>query len=141
MARHVRCLLCHACRSPTPWTTGSKVGYNVFVCDMCVNGGDRAQNDDHKDEEDADSNDDDAHNQVVPWCSISNTLSSASTSSGGEREIVLSIFLKLRAKISCGYVSSKAKWRVYQVKRGKTKPASVELEKRGEDGVRTNKGR
>lgn len=88
VARHVRCLLCHACQSPTPWTaSGFKLGYNVSVCDMCVNGGDRAQNDNHKDEEDADSNDDDADNQVVPWCTISNTLSPASTSSGGEREV------------------------------------------------------
>ncbi|MBA0563137.1 hypothetical protein Golob_008137 [Gossypium lobatum] len=97
VARRVRCLLCHACQSPTPCSTsGSKLGFNVSVCDMCING----------------------DNQVVPWCIISSTLFLASISSGGERELLLTLQCYL-----------------------KTKPASVELEKRGEDGVRTNKGR
>ncbi|KAE8668174.1 (3S,6E)-nerolidol synthase 2 [Hibiscus syriacus] len=93
VARHVRCLLCHDCQSPTSWrATGSKLGHTVSVCERCVNGGDREEseaendadgginNDDEgDDDEDAggDSDDDvsieddveDGDNQVVPWSS------------------------------------------------------------------------
>lgn len=37
VARHTRCLLCHACQAPTPWkASGPKLGRTVSVCDRCV---------------------------------------------------------------------------------------------------------
>ncbi|KAK8562548.1 hypothetical protein V6N12_010624 [Hibiscus sabdariffa] len=116
VARHARCLLCHACQSLTPWrATGSKLGHTVSVCERCVTGGDReeseAENDDEgsrndegegDEEEGADSDDDvsieddveDGDNQVVPWSTVANTppppASSSSNSgdySGGERDV------------------------------------------------------
>ncbi|XP_052881429.1 zinc finger protein CONSTANS-LIKE 3-like isoform X2 [Gossypium arboreum] len=108
VARHVRCLLCHACQSLTPWrATGSKLGRTVSVCERCIDGGDReeseAENDDDGDGEDDegdDSDDDvsvgddveDGDNQVVPWSTVANTpppapsSSSSDNYSGGERE-------------------------------------------------------
>nr|KJB31762.1 hypothetical protein B456_005G207500 [Gossypium raimondii] len=108
VARHVRCLLCHACQSLTPWrATGSKLGRTVSVCERCIDGGDRkeseAENDDDGDGEDDegdDSDDDvsvgddveDGENQVVPWSTVANTpppapsSSSSDNYSGGERE-------------------------------------------------------
>ncbi|KAK8482133.1 hypothetical protein V6N13_017683 [Hibiscus sabdariffa] len=72
VARHARCLLCHACQSLTPWrATGSKLGHTVSVCESCVNGGDREEseaendgdgginNDDEGDDEEEDDDDDD----------------------------------------------------------------------------------
>ncbi|KAG8498255.1 hypothetical protein CXB51_006932 [Gossypium anomalum] len=109
VARHVRCLLCHACQSLTPWrATGSKLGRTVSVCERCIDGGDReeseAENDDDGDGEDDegdDSDDDvsvgddveDGDNQVVPWSTVANTpppapsSSSSDNYSGGEREV------------------------------------------------------
>lgn len=111
VARHVRCLLCHACQSLTPWrAAGSKLGHTISICERCVNGGDRdeseVENDDKDDddgdeeEEEADSDDDvsvgddvNEDNQVVPWSTIANRPPPASSSSssedscGGEREL------------------------------------------------------
>ena len=107
VARHVRCLLCHACQSLTPWrASGSKLGHTVSVCERCVNGGDREESEVENDEEDdddeeADSDDDvsvsddveDGDNQVVPWSIGANTPPPASSSSssddysGGDREV------------------------------------------------------
>ncbi|XVF01862.1 hypothetical protein REPUB_Repub04eG0125900 [Reevesia pubescens] len=110
VARHVRCLLCHACQSLTPWrATGSKLGHTFSVCERCVNGGgDReeseAENDDEDDDDDeevesddnvsvGDDVEEDGDNQVVPWSTVGNTPPAASSSSGsedssgGEREI------------------------------------------------------
>lgn len=37
VAKHTRCLLCHACQSLTPWkASGPKLGHTVSVCDACV---------------------------------------------------------------------------------------------------------
>lgn len=39
VARHSRSLLCHVCRSPTPWrASGAKLGHTVSVCERCVDG-------------------------------------------------------------------------------------------------------
>ena len=39
VARHSRSLLCHVCRSPTPWrASGAKLGHTVSVCQRCVDG-------------------------------------------------------------------------------------------------------
>ncbi|XVE92855.1 hypothetical protein REPUB_Repub01dG0139100 [Reevesia pubescens] len=126
VARHVRCLLCHACQSLTPWrATGSKLGHTVSVCESCVNcGADReeseAENDEDEDDvvEEADTDDDvsvgddikDGNNQVVPWSTVSNTpppaysSSSSEDSSGGEREVSKSTNLiplkRLRENVS-----------------------------------------
>ncbi|KAK8627166.1 hypothetical protein V6N13_134788 [Hibiscus sabdariffa] len=117
VARHARCLLCHACQSLTPWrATGSKLGHTVSVCEGCVTGGDREESEvenddeggrnddgegDEEEEEGADSDDDvsieedveDGNNQVVPWSTVANTPPPASSSSssgdysGGERDV------------------------------------------------------
>ncbi|XVE49802.1 hypothetical protein DITRI_Ditri01bG0111100 [Diplodiscus trichospermus] len=109
VARHVRCLLCQACQSLTPWrAAGSKLGHTVSVCERCVNGGDReeseAENDDEgedEENEETDSDDDvsagddveNGDNQVVPWSTVANTpppvssSSSSEDSSVGEREV------------------------------------------------------
>ncbi|XP_022762484.1 zinc finger protein CONSTANS-LIKE 1-like [Durio zibethinus] len=125
VARHVRCLLCHACQSHTPWrATGSKLSHTVSVCERCVNGDDReeseAGNNDEEDEEGeaADSEDDvsvgddveDGDNQVVPWSTAANTPPPASSSSssedscGGELDVSKSINLfslkRLRENVS-----------------------------------------
>ncbi|GMI74783.1 hypothetical protein HRI_001147600 [Hibiscus trionum] len=107
VARHARCLLCHACQSLTPWrATGSKLGHTVSVCERCVDGGDREEseaendaegglnNDDEGDDDDdddggSDSDDDvsleddveDGDNQVVPWSAVADTPPPASSSS------------------------------------------------------------
>ncbi|XP_039036013.1 zinc finger protein CONSTANS-LIKE 1-like [Hibiscus syriacus] len=110
VARHVRCLLCHGCQSPTPWrATGSKLGHTVSVCERCVNGGDREESEAENDgdgginDDDGDDSDDDVSvendvedgdNQVVPWSSaVADTPPPASSSSSsvdysaGEREV------------------------------------------------------
>lgn len=39
VARHSRSLLCHVCRSPTPWrASGSNLGHTVSVCKRCADG-------------------------------------------------------------------------------------------------------
>ncbi|XP_057965993.1 zinc finger protein CONSTANS-LIKE 2 [Malania oleifera] len=36
VARHSRCLLCHVCQAPTPWTAaGAKLGPTISVCERC----------------------------------------------------------------------------------------------------------
>ncbi|PPS18177.1 hypothetical protein GOBAR_AA02396 [Gossypium barbadense] len=104
VARHVRCLLCHACQSLTPWrAAGSKLGHTVSVCESCVDGGDREDTEAENDDEDGEGNDggavsdddvqEDEDNQVVPWSAVANTpppassSSSSEESSDGEREI------------------------------------------------------
>ncbi|XP_022726234.1 zinc finger protein CONSTANS-LIKE 4-like [Durio zibethinus] len=104
VARHVRCLLCHACQSVTPWrAAGSKLGHTVSFCERCVNYGDReeseGENEDDDEEEEYDDDvsvgDDveDGDNQVVPWSTVANRPPPASSSSsiedltGGEREV------------------------------------------------------
>ncbi|GMJ06450.1 hypothetical protein HRI_004314200 [Hibiscus trionum] len=57
VARHARCLLCHACQARTPWrATGFKLGRAVTVCETCVNGGDREESQAENDDEDENSN-------------------------------------------------------------------------------------
>ncbi|KAK8558880.1 hypothetical protein V6N13_098507 [Hibiscus sabdariffa] len=101
VARHVRCLLCHACHSLTPWrAAGSKLGHTVSVCERCLSGGDREGTEAENDEDDdgAFSGDEaeaeeEGDNQVVPWSTVADTPPPASSSSsseehsGGEREV------------------------------------------------------
>ncbi|XVF44498.1 hypothetical protein PTKIN_Ptkin02bG0128300 [Pterospermum kingtungense] len=103
VARHVRCLLCQACQSITPWrAAGSNLGRTVSVCERCVDGGDREESEAENDDEDgggetgSDDDDDveeDGDNQVVPWSTVANTpppaCSSSTTedSSCGDREV------------------------------------------------------
>ncbi|KAE8698471.1 (3S,6E)-nerolidol synthase 2 [Hibiscus syriacus] len=89
VARHVRCLLCHACHSLTLWrAAGSKLGHTVSVCEMCVNGGDREGREAENEEDERAVSDNDAEedgdNQVVPWSTVANTPPPASSSSGSE---------------------------------------------------------
>ncbi|GMI88450.1 hypothetical protein HRI_002514300 [Hibiscus trionum] len=88
--RHVRCLLCHACQSLTPWrAAGSKLGHTVSVCERCVNGGYREGSEAEDEEDDdgdvsADDAEEDGDNQVVPWSTDANTPPPASSSSSSE---------------------------------------------------------
>ncbi|CAK9181288.1 unnamed protein product [Ilex paraguariensis] len=86
VAKHLRTLLCHACQSPTPWTSsGPKLGPTVSVCEACANAssshisdGDHDLEDDIEEYEDNENEDDDSDqisdeddgdNQVVPLSS------------------------------------------------------------------------
>ncbi|KAL4302694.1 hypothetical protein GQ457_10G018510 [Hibiscus cannabinus] len=88
--RHVRCLLCHACQSLTPWrAAGSKLGHTVSVCERCVNGGYREGREAENEGDDDgsvsdDETEEDGDNQVVPWSTVANTPPPASSSSSGE---------------------------------------------------------
>ncbi|XP_039014540.1 zinc finger protein CONSTANS-LIKE 1-like [Hibiscus syriacus] len=89
VARHVRCLICHACHSLTPWrAAGSKLGHTVSVCERCVNGGDREGSEPEIEEDERVVYDDDAEedgdNQVVLSSTASNTPPPASSSSTSE---------------------------------------------------------
>ncbi|GKV11428.1 hypothetical protein SLEP1_g22689 [Rubroshorea leprosula] len=113
VARHLRCLLCQTCQSPTPWrAAGAELGRTVSVCESCLGGGEgaesEAENEDdemdntaddesveHDDDDDADD-EEDGDNQVVPWSSVANTPSPASSSlsseeSGGDRKVSESV--------------------------------------------------
>ncbi|KAE8725701.1 (3S,6E)-nerolidol synthase 2 [Hibiscus syriacus] len=94
VARHVRCLLCHACQSLTPWrAAGTKLGHTVSACDRCVDGGDREGSEAENDEDGVsdDEAEEDGDNQVVPWSANMPPPASSSTSSDeysdGEREV------------------------------------------------------
>ncbi|KAK8569609.1 hypothetical protein V6N13_046658 [Hibiscus sabdariffa] len=66
VARHVRCLLCHACQARTPWrATGFKFGRAVSLCETC-----------HGEEEEEEADD-----PVVQRYTISNTPTPAPASS------------------------------------------------------------
>ncbi|KAE8677908.1 Detected protein of unknown function [Hibiscus syriacus] len=89
VARHVRCLLCHACYSLTLWrAAGSKLGHTVSVCEKCVNGHDREGSEAENEEDERAVSDDEAaedgYNQVVPWSTVANTPPPASSSSSSE---------------------------------------------------------
>ncbi|KAE8687772.1 (3S,6E)-nerolidol synthase 2 [Hibiscus syriacus] len=94
VARHVRCLLCHACQSLTPWrAAGTRLGHTVSACERCVNGRDR-EDSEAENEEDGVSDDEaeeDGDNQVVPWSANTPPPPSSSSSSDeysdGEREV------------------------------------------------------
>lgn len=95
VARHVRCLLCQTCQSPTLWRAdGVKLGRTISVCESCVGGRNKASNEDDENLTDEEE-EEDGDNQVVPWSSESNTpppsssSSSSSENSGGDREISL----------------------------------------------------
>ncbi|KAK8624638.1 hypothetical protein V6N13_089528 [Hibiscus sabdariffa] len=101
VARHVRCLLCHACHSLTPWrAAGSKLGHTVSVCERCLSGGDREGSEAENDEDDdgafsGDEAEEERDNQVVPWSTVADTgtpppdssSSSSEEHSDGEREV------------------------------------------------------
>lgn len=104
VAKHVRTLLCHACKGPTPWTgSGPKLTPTVSVCQPCLNTkDDDDDDDDDHDDDDAehdeddqngrevndhtDDDDDDGENQVVPLSpSLPSSFASTSYSNEGPR--------------------------------------------------------
>lgn len=107
VARHLRSLLCHSCKSPTPWSaSGEKLGRTVSLCERCVQGCDKREgeereesqggnNDDFESESDYDTDEDgedddrldgdgeeeeDSGNQVVPLSSTSSPPAASSSS-------------------------------------------------------------
>lgn len=99
VAKHSRTLLCHVCRSLTPWKgSGTKLGPTISVCNVCVGNGSssrnngEAHNDDDGDDEDDDGSDEDEdeeeeeeeENQVVPWSSTPPPQVSSSSTSDQE---------------------------------------------------------
>ncbi|CAH9071424.1 unnamed protein product [Cuscuta epithymum] len=100
VARHSRCLLCHVCQLPTPWSaSGSDLGSTVSECERCLRGSPRTEieadeigdecDDDEEEEEDEvdeeeDDDDDEADSedvQVVPWSSTPPPFPATSSSS------------------------------------------------------------
>ncbi|CBI17993.3 unnamed protein product, partial [Vitis vinifera] len=87
VARHSRSLLCHVCRSPTPWrASGAKLGHTVSVCERCddeYDDDDDVEDEEEEEEEDDDfgGDDEDGDNQVVPWSSTPPPPEASSSSS------------------------------------------------------------
>ncbi|KAK6934347.1 B-box-type zinc finger [Dillenia turbinata] len=115
VAKHTRCLLCHACQCLTPWkASGLKLNPTVSICETCTDnwngkteeneesqgGNDEIEdeNDDFDDEEGEEGEDDDDDDlgdededgdgdiQVVPWASTSKTPPPVVSSSSEEEE-------------------------------------------------------
>ncbi|XP_027348572.1 B-box zinc finger protein 32-like [Abrus precatorius] len=91
VARHSRTLLCHSCRSPTPWkASGASLGSAVTVCDRCAAGTSEEEepeeseggNEEEIDDDDEDvAGDEGGDNQVVPWSSTPPPPPASSSSS------------------------------------------------------------
>lgn len=83
-ARHSRILLCHACRSPTPWrASGARLNSTtVSVCDDCAAGEEEEEVSEGGNDEEVDTEDGVGDIQVVPWSSTKTPPPAASSSSG-----------------------------------------------------------
>ncbi|KAJ0267120.1 hypothetical protein HA466_0009950 [Hirschfeldia incana] len=91
VAKHIRCLLCSTCQSPTPWkASGLRLGPTVSICESCIARKNNSvvkkeinSNDNNDDDDCEEGEEEEAENHVVP-CDAAPVMSSSSSVSSGE---------------------------------------------------------